>query len=282
METNTATAVDAAPPASEPAPETTLLQSDTPPIASEQLEPVSDKPEWLPDKFWREGKADYEALAKSYQGMEHILGRKSQAVVIPNDKSTPEEIAEFRKALGIPEKPDDYVQALKPEQLPENIHFDDNLAKVASEIAHKHNIPPAAMKELAALQLQQQQAMVQASEQFVNQQLNAGKQELQQLYGEKFSEKIDTAKRVALTAGINPMARGFTDPEMVKLAIWAADQIAEDKLVAADASPNQVGYDRAMDIMKNPTNPLYQRYRDGDEDVVRQVREDLKSAFSKR
>jgi hypothetical protein len=272
MDTSTAPAGDAAiTPASETAPVTSLLEASP---SSEPSAPAAsaEKPEWLPDNFWREGQADYQALAKSYRGMQEILGRKSQSVLVPNEKSKPEEIAEFRKALGVPESPDDYLKSLKPEALPEGVQFDEAMAKQAAQLAHKHNIPPAAMKELAALQIGQVQAMAQASEQMVIQQLQAGKEQLQSEYGDKFGEKLDLAKRAAITAGIDPTARGFADPAMVKLAVWAAEQIAEDKLVSANASPMQVGKDRALDIIANPENPLHRRYQEGDEDVVRQVR----------
>lgn len=274
MDTTTAPAGEAAAtPASETSTPTTLL--NTAPPAGEtpnQPAPIAEKPEWLPDKYWRDGKADYESMAKGFRGLEQLLGKKSQAVVIPNEKSTPEEVAEFRKALGIPEKPDDYLGSLKPQALPEGVQFDESMAKAAAELAHKHNIPPAAMKELAALQINHVQAMAQASEQMVMQQLDAGRQQLQSDFGDKFGEKLELAKRAAITAGIDPTSRGFADPAMVKLAVWAAEQIAEDKLVSSNASPMQVGRDRAMDIIRNPDNPMHRRYHEGDEDVVRQVR----------
>lgn len=275
METTTAAPAGeaAATPASETTTSNTLLETSAPAAeGQEQTAPIADKPEWLPAKFWREGRADYEALAKSYSGVESQLGRKSQAVLVPNEKSTPEEVAEFRKALGIPEKADDYLGVLKPQALPEGVHFDENMAKEAAALAHEHNIPPAAMKKLAALQMNHVQAMAQASQQMVVQQLEASKEQLQSEYGEKFGEKLELAKRAAITAGIDPTSRGFADPAMVKLAVWAAEQIAEDKLVSANASPMQVGRDRAMDIIRNPENPLHRRYHDGDDDVVRQVR----------
>lgn len=273
MDTSTAPAGEAAAtPASETSTPTTLL--DTAPAAETAAAPAppAEKPEWLPDNFWREGQADYQALAKSYRGMQEILGRKSQSVLVPNEKSKPEEIAEFRKALGVPENPEDYLGVLKPEALPEGVQFDENLAKQAAELAHKHNIPPAAMKELAALQIGQMQAMTQASNQMVMQQLETGKQQLQSEYGEKFNEKIELAKRAAVTAGVDPSDPGFSHPAMVKMAVYYAEQIAEDKLVSANASPMQAGMDRAMDIIRNPANPLHARYQEGDEDVVRQVR----------
>lgn len=273
MDTTTAPAVDAALQASEsPATETTLLQGE--PAPEQQSAPeVTEKPEWLPENFWREGKADYQALAKSYTGMREILGRKSQSVLVPNEKSKPEEIAEFRKALGVPEQPDGYLEVIKPSELPEGVSFDESLAKQAAEIAHKHNIPPAAMKDFAALQMQQTQAGVQAVNAMVMQELAAGKAELQQTYGDKFADKIELAKRAAITAGIDPTSRGFMDPNMVKLALYYAERVSDDTLVGARTSPAQAGQDRATKAMTDPTDPLYARYHAHDEDAVRQVRQ---------
>ena len=75
--------------------EGTLLSSAPTSTTTAQAEPAEpvEKPEWLPEKFWREDKADVEALSKSYQGLEQLLGKKANSVPVPNDKSTPEEVS---------------------------------------------------------------------------------------------------------------------------------------------------------------------------------------------
>lgn len=239
---------------------------------AQQMPAAEDKPEFLPDKFWREGKADYEALAKSYTGLEQLLGKKANAVMVPNEKSTPEEIAAFRKAIGVPEKPDDYIPALKPEQLPEGVTFDENLAKAASSIAHKHNIPPAAMRELANLQMQQVQGMYQAINSMALQELETARTELKQVYGDKLNEKLDLAKRVAVSAGVPIDSKGFSDSNMVRFALWAAEKISEDKLVTAQSPILSSPAQQAKDIMRNPENPLHRRYLDHDPEIVDRVR----------
>jgi hypothetical protein len=240
--------------------------------AQQTITDPAERPEWMPDKFWRQGKPDYESLAKSYTGLEQLLGKKAQAVVVPNEKSTPEEVAAFRKALGVPDSPDTYVQTLKPEQMPEGVHFDENLAKAASTIAHKHNIPPAAMKELAGLQMAQVQAMVQASQQMQMQEVENGRKELQQVYGEAFKDKINLAARVSQSAGVSTDSPIWRHPDSVRLALWAAEKISEDKIVTADSPIVSSGKDMAKDIMQNPSNPLYARYHERDPEIVDRVR----------
>lgn len=256
------------------APSETLLASDMQAQASEQqtITDPAERPEWMPDKFWRGGKADFESLAKSYTGLEQLLGKKANAVVVPNEKSTPEEVAAYRKAIGVPDSADAYVNALKPEKMPEGVHFDENLAKVASGIAHKHNIPPAAMKELAGLQMAQVQAMIQASQKMQMEQVEAGRKELQQVYGEGFKDKINLAARVSASAGVSTDSPMWSHPDAVRLALWAAEKISEDKLVTAESPIQSTGKDMAKDIMQNPANPLYARYHERDPEVVDRVR----------
>lgn len=39
---------------------------------------VNERPEWLPEKFFKEGKPDYEGLAKSYTEAETYIGKKKE------------------------------------------------------------------------------------------------------------------------------------------------------------------------------------------------------------
>lgn len=247
-----------------------LATGDVAPPAMPQA-PV-EKPEYVPDKFWRDGKVDTEAMAKSYSGLEQLLGKKASAVVVPNEKSTPEEVAAFRKAIGVPETPDAYVEKIKPEALPEGIHFDENLAKVASEIAHKYNVPPAALRELTNLQIAQVQAMQQMATQEAIKELETGKQELAKVYGDQLPAKLELAKRAAATVGVNPSSRGFTDPDVVKGFITLAEKLSEDKLVSAESAGMGGGERAAKDIQTNPENPYYERYQNGDPEIVDLVR----------
>jgi hypothetical protein len=235
-----------------------------------------EKPEWLPEKFWRNDAADVESLAKSYQGLEQLLGKKAKAVVPPDEKSSPEEWATWRKTLGVPDKPEDYK--IKPEQLPEGFSWDEQSAKRVAEVAHKHNIPAAALQDLVKFDLERQQMMQQAAISMAQQELESGREELKRVYGDKMDEKITLAKRAALTVGANPLSRGFVDPEVMKAFVSLAEKLSDDKLVAGDQTTASSSRARARDIMTNKANPMYARYQEGDPEVVDQVRRMLTSA----
>ena len=255
--------------------EGTLLSSAPTSTTTAPTEPV-EKPEWLPEKFWREDKADVEALSKSYQGLEQLLGKKANSVPVPNEKSTPEEVAAYRKANGVPDSPEGYK--LKPEQMPEGVTWDDNVAKRAAELAHKHNIPAAAMGELMKFDMERAALMNQAAATMIEAQLESGREELQRVWGDKMPEKIELARRAAVTAGVDPASQGFVDPQVVKAIVNLAEKLSDDKLVAGDQTGASSTRSRAKDIMTNAANPLYSRYQDGDAEVVDQVRRMLTSA----
>ena len=239
-------------------------------------EAVSEKPDWLEAKFWTDKGPNVEALAKSYDVAQRALGRKAQAVLPPTEKSTPEEVAEYRKAIGVPESPEAYN--LKPEQLPEGVTWDDNVAKKAAELAHKHNVPAAAMQEFMKFDMERAALMNQAAAGMIEAQLESGRAELQKVWGDKMPEKIELARRAAVTAGVDPSSQGFVDPQVVKAIVNLAEKLSDDKLVSGDQTGVSSTRARARDIMTNQANPLYARYQEGDSEVVDQVRRMLTSA----
>jgi hypothetical protein len=275
-ETSTTTDSAAVPASTAPAANTnvttegTLLSSAPTSVTDAPAAQVTDKPEWLPAKFWTDNGPNVEAILKSYQGMEQLVGRKAQAVLPPTEKSTPEEVAEYRKAIGVPESPEAYN--LKPEQLPEGVTWDDNVAKKAAELAHKHNVPAAAMQEFMKFDMERAALMNQAAAQMIETQLETGRAELQKVWGDKMPEKIELARRAAVTAGVDPTSQGFVDPQVVKAIVNLAEKLSDDKLVAGDQTGVSSTRARAKDIMTNASNPLYLRYQEGDAEVVDQVR----------
>lgn len=77
-------------------------------------------------------------------GDEHqsLKGKLEGMVRIPGEKSTPEEVAEYRKAIGMPEKADGY-KLERPEKIPEGMVLNEVLEKKFKETAHKFDLTPA-------------------------------------------------------------------------------------------------------------------------------------------
>lgn len=209
-------------------------------------------------------------LAKSYHGLQQLMGKKAQAVVVPTEKSSSEEVAAYRKALGVPERIEEY--SLKPEGLPEGVEWSEELARPFAEIAHRHHIPPAAMRELVAQQARVEALRGQTASQMAQAELARAQESLKQAWGAQYERNLGLAQRAAKMAGVDAQSRGFTDPEVVKAFSRLADMLSEDHFVKSEGSGLQGGADRARDIMTNANNPLHAKYRDGEADTVDLVR----------
>jgi hypothetical protein len=210
-------------------------------------------------------------LAKSYHNLEKTIGARPQGVVIPTEKSTPEEVAAYRKAVGVPDTVEAYD--FKPEEMPEGMTWNPDNAKAFAAVAHKHNIPPAAMKELAGIQAKMREMEASTLANMVHAKREEGKAALQKEWGTDFDKNIGRAQVAAKLAGIDSNSPGFGDPNVVKAFVRLTNMLSEDKLVAANnSSGSGAGGARARDIQTNPSNPLYAKYQEGDPETVSLVR----------
>lgn len=214
-------------------------------------------------------------VIKSDFHKEKLLGRKAQAVLIPNEKSTPEEISAYRKAAGVPETADGYK--LKPDSIPDGLDWNDEVAKSFTEIAHKYNIPAAAMSAIVNKHMENEVARLDIA----NQQMEAKKQEgakaLKTEWGQDYDKNLRIAAQAAKVAGVDSNSHGFGDPNVVKGFVRLANLISEDKIIGpssvATSNPGRVN---AMDIIQNPQNPKHQRYWDRDPAIMREVQDGLR------
>lgn len=82
----------------------------------------------------------------------------SNAVFKPGENATEEEVAAFRKAIGVPESIEDYQIDL-PEGMDQEALQEESIQtalKEVAEIAHEHNVPVEAFKALAQWDLQRE------------------------------------------------------------------------------------------------------------------------------
>ena len=79
-------------------------------------------------------------LGKGHIELRRTFNKPAERIlVLPDDKSSDDERAEFNRRLGVPEEADHYEFELNPDI--KNIDIDDNRLKQVKELAKKHNIP---------------------------------------------------------------------------------------------------------------------------------------------
>ena len=81
-------------------------------------------------------------LGKAYIDLK---GKTEGTVRVPGEKATPEETAAFRKAVGVPEKPEGY-EVVRPEKMPEGMQYYEALEGSFKHAAHALGLTPAQMK----------------------------------------------------------------------------------------------------------------------------------------
>jgi hypothetical protein len=220
-----------------------------------------------------------EDLARAYEGANKLVGRKG--VILPTKDSTAEEVASFHKAMGVPETPDGYMESAKQIEMPEGVTWSDEVARSYFELAHRHHIPATAMKDLIALNMKQREFEQEAAQQMIMENKQKGLRQLRSIWGADFDRNLGMAQRAAALTGVDPNSYGWRDPEVVKGFVRLASMMSDDKLVKPGTSLPAGSADlksRALDIMRNPTNPDHQKYREGDREVQQRVRRYLEQA----
>ena len=211
-------------------------------------------------------------MAKALANANALIGKK---LGVPNEKSSPEEVAAFRRAMGVPESLDEYK--LAPDPLPDGITWNDDMAKPYAEIAHKHGIPPSAMKELVAQHAKTEMFKMEAIQATFEKQRTEAVQTLQKEWGNDYGKNIGLAKQAAKIAKVDANSHGFSDPEVVRGFVCMAQMMSEDKVGRSMGGTEfMTGAARAKDIMSNPDNTWHKRYMEGDREAAALVRSLLK------
>jgi hypothetical protein len=233
----------------------------------------------LPDDAvpYKETLARYKTVPDMAKALAHANALVGRKLGVPNEKSSPEEVAAYRKALGVPESLEEYD--FTPDQVPEGFAWDKQAMAPFAEAAHKHNVPPAAMKELAGLFAQYESSKLDVVQGMFDQQRQEAIATLQKEWGADFQKNVAVAKQAAKLAGVNSGSHGFSDPEVVRGFVRMAQMLSEDKVGRGLATPDMMGGKaRAMDVMRNPENPWHKRYSEGDAEAVALVTGLLKQA----
>ena len=267
-----APAGDAAP-AAAVTPPTTLLTDATPPASAPPIEPP--KPfQWADEKGqlsegWQEKLAKPElrtdktlGLYKTFDDLAEAFVQKAKLVgtklAMPKADDPPEKWDNWRKITGAPDAPAGYG-SLRPDTAPPEL-WDVGLEAKSQAIAHKWGIQPDALKELAAAQaesLMGQVAMSRASEE---QQIAAGKAELQQAFGDDYLRQMNYAKTAALAMGFDPNDPAdrafFMNPKAIQnFARAHAMGFAGDRKV--EGSPAGLGAGIDDQIAAHRNSPAY-------------------------
>jgi hypothetical protein len=204
-------------------------------------------------------------LAKSYAHTKGLVGKKLE---MPGEGATPEALTEWRKIHGAPEKPEGYIpegsKSIRPDTIPEGM-WDAKAEQEFLSIAHKHSLPPGAVKEIMAYYGQHMAGAITASAQAETASLQAEGQKLKESWGKDYDSNLALAARVAQTVGLDPKTHPFfTSAEGVQAFAKMGKLLSEDKLIAGHTGNTMAATitTRIQEIQDSKsTSPLARDYR---------------------
>lgn len=198
-----------------------------------------------------------EALAKSYAHLERLKGYP--------EAGDERRMAAFRTAMGLPATAEEFTLA-RPEETPDEL-WNPDLAKSLGEVAYEYGVPPRAMEALCRRYAQEGRRFMEESLHAEQAAVEAADAALQQEWGARYEENLDTVASFLHTMGErsgvdvahlaeNPALRA--DPDFARLMLAAAALMQEAPLRGESES----GDDRreAHRIAHDPTHPLHEAY----------------------
>lgn len=189
-----------------------------------------------------------------------LLGQR-QEIKPPAPDAKPEEIAKWRKTIGVPDSPEGY-QFAKPENLPEGMQWSEEAAKNFAKVAHDLNLTPMQAAKLAEFDMAQKQSMLKTGEAKIAELRTQAQTQLKTEWGENYEKNLAKASQAATKLGADLKDSELANnPKFIKLMLSAGLLMQEDKLVNADGTGSSLSGEAAVeDIRRNQANPWHAAY----------------------
>lgn len=210
----------------------------------------------------------FDGMVKSHKDM--MTQARSKGNIKPlTPESTPEEVAEYRKGMGIPDEPYKFE---KPEALPEGIEWKEDKAKKFGEWAQKQNLTPAQAKEALNLHMQfvaeDMKAINDGQSAAYEQMREAERETIRTEFGGKLDGVVTQAKQVALkynlpTDAMEPNSPRFAGVTMLRVFSDMAKALGESQIPSPAAVVNMDPYRQAK-AMREKGHPDYEALKRGD------------------
>ena len=211
---------------------------------------------------------------KGMGGLSKLAGGKAEGLKYPSDPEDAAAVAAWRAGVGAPETVEGY-NLDAPEELPEGMDWNREMAGEYANVLHKHHASPALVSEL--LSLNTKLAVEQHNLQNVDS-TNAEAAALEEQsklltaeYGASLPGVMAKAARAAIAADLDPASSLFNTAANVKAFAKYADLIGEDNLPMNTADVHQTAQHEADAIMKDSNHPDNAAYYAGDKAVFAKV-----------
>lgn len=207
---------------------------------------------------------------------------KTEGMVrVPGEGAKPEEIAAFHKALGVPEKPDDYEHKLPEGVKPEQLNAEQ--LKTWKAKLHAQGIPKKQAETIINEYLAEQASFQTKAQEELLKGLEAEKIELAKRFPE-IDKTVAAVKALANKQGVpeslkSAIAGGAFDPtnqgafwgaDAMEALAWVAKALGEDN-APGGGKGGGMSIAEAKTIMADKSHPLHEKYVKGDKEVAARI-----------
>ena len=164
------------------------------------------------------------SLAKAFVETKKLVGAKAPTVKVPGDGATPEEIAAYRKATGVPDTPEEY--AITWPELPPGEQLDDTARSTWLARMHQIGAPPHIVQAFANLYGQHLQTLHAG----YRREAEAAGQELRRDWGPNYDANVGRANRYIQKYGGDSLVDLYAQTGVGRnpIAVRAWNKIGED------------------------------------------------------
>lgn len=215
-------------------------------FSADKAEGELSNQEWLAKKGFK----SLDDVVKAHRAAEKSL-HDGGRVKIPGEGASDEELATFRKAMGVPDKPEGYeIKLPEVEGIEGRYELDAGFADIFRPIAHKHNVSAAALNDLATAFMTAQAESDAGEARTNNQEFAAQVRE----WGGEASAKGENLKRGARLLeldkqAVNNMQKGLGARKTAALLERIGSMAGED-IFAGDQAAVRFGVVSAADAQK--------------------------------
>jgi len=202
-----------------------------------------------------------EGLLKGAANLISFAGKKVEGVIVPNEGSTEQEIAEYRQAIGVPESATAY-DLKAPENMPEGMGWDEGLAGEWQNVFHEAGISQEqaqkisqAYSDITNQQFEQANQTLQSSAEGEMEQQRA---EMQKQWGDKYDVNLQNAVNMASTMGFDLESQqdiqAMRNPKVLNMILDKHTAMQEGNMPRG-GQPNT-----GSESFRDQANALYAKY----------------------
>lgn len=210
--------------------------------------------------------------------------QKTEGMVrIPGQDAKPEEIAAYRKAIGVPEKPEDYAHTL-PEGVTD-AQLNKDMLNAWKQRLHQQGIGKSQAESIINEYLKEQAANTAKDMEALKKSLEEEKADLAKRFPE-IDKTVAAVKALANKQGVpeslkNAIANGAFDPtnqgafwgaDAFETLAWVAKALGEDRAPGGGGAAGGMTIAEAQKIMNDKSHPLHEKYTKGDAEVAAKIK----------